>query len=100
MYLGVLEPPKTENFSVDETVPENPYQQGISHLRNGEFQSAITKFTEFIELDPNDPTGYFKRAEAYHYGLDNCPKAISDYTQAINLGIKNPRASIQRAECY
>ena len=100
MDQETLEQRKTEEPPSEEIGTQNLYQHGINQLRAGQFQDAIIKFTKFIESEPNNPNGYFKRAEAYHYELNDCQMAISDYTKAISLGIKDSNASKQQAEYY
>ena len=58
--------------------------RGSAYQRNGQFDQAISDFSQAIEINPNDAMLYYNRGNAYsEKGLHN--QAISDYEKAIEL---------------
>jgi tetratricopeptide (TPR) repeat protein len=57
--------------------------RGLSYFESGQYDLAITDFTNAIELQP-DPFSYYNRGNAY-YKLPEYQKAITDYSKAIEL---------------
>jgi tetratricopeptide (TPR) repeat protein len=60
------------------------YNRGLSHLKNGGYESAISDFTRVLQMNPNDGRAYYNRGNAL--ALTNLhEKAIDDYSRAIEL---------------
>ena len=65
--------------------PEGYLMLGLAHLKTGNLDLAIAKFSRAIELEPKLASAYGYRAEAYHLkGLSE--KAVDDSTRAIEIG--------------
>jgi Flp pilus assembly protein TadD len=54
---------------------------------NGDFDAAITDYTEAIRLNPEDPDAYYNRGVA-HSQLGNKSQAAADHQKARELGYK------------
>ncbi len=48
------------------------------------YRQALKDFDRAISIDPNEPLGYYNRANL-HFDLGNIPDAIADYSHAIEL---------------
>ena len=58
--------------------------QGVSSLKQGQVEDAITKFNRAIDLDPGKAVAYAARGSAY-FRLEKLDNAISDYNKAIEI---------------
>ena len=57
---------------------------GAAYGNKGEYDRAISDFTEAIRLDPKLASAYYNRGIAYENKGEH-DKAIADYTEAIRL---------------
>ncbi len=57
---------------------------GFDHFKAGNYELAVTNYTEAIRLNPNHAKAYNNRGLAYRK-LGQLPQAIEDYTEAIRL---------------
>ena len=64
------------------------YNRGNAYRNNGEYDKAITDYTEAIRLDPKYATAYNNRGIAYRHRGDT-QKAQADFAQAERLGCKS-----------
>jgi tetratricopeptide (TPR) repeat protein len=65
--------------------PEGYTMLGLAHLRMGNLDVAIAKFSRAVELEPKLASAYGYRAEGYR--LKGLPeKAVHDSTRAIEIG--------------
>ena len=65
--------------------PEGYRMLGLAHLKTGNLDVAIVKFSRAVELEPKLASAYSYRAEAYR--LKGFPeKAVHDSTRAIEIG--------------
>ena len=102
---------KTE---IIESVPENPartrrlkrelariyiYRGAARYWQKGDFDNAITDYTEAAELDPESAEAYNYRGFAYLNNGD-IDKAIVDYTRAIDIDQELTEAYKDRATAY
>ncbi len=78
---------------------DSAFDQGVAALKDGNFDSAIEKFTKAIESNPKASVAYSNRGIAYSQ-KGNDAKAIEDHTQAIRLNPKNADAYNNRAIAY
>ncbi len=58
--------------------------RGDNYLKQGNYEQAITEYTQAIKLDPNLTSLYYNRGLAYSY-KENYGLAIADYSKAIEL---------------
>jgi tetratricopeptide (TPR) repeat protein len=65
--------------------PATPYEQGVAHMKRGEYALAITAFTEAIRLEPDAPNGFAGRSLAYTL-LGDEAAALQDKEAAKELG--------------
>jgi len=65
-------------------------EKGNIHLKNNDFDQAITEYTMAVRLYPNYTTAYNIRGNAY-YSKKDYNQAIADYSQAIRL---NPNEAV------
>jgi len=66
---------------------------------------AIADITQAIQLEPNNPIGYSRRADAYFFGKGDYNSAIADYTHAIRIAPSPTQTHtvidyLNRALCY
>lgn len=102
---------KTE---IIESVPENStrtrrlkrelariyiYRGAARYWQKGDFDSAITDYTEAAELDPEYAEAYKDRGFAYLNNGD-IDKSIADYTKAIDIDQELTEAYKDRATAY
>ncbi len=74
--------------------------RGISHFEEQSYENAAMDLTKAINLGMNDdPNIYFFRGRAY-LETGRLKKAISDYSQAITLGLRNPVLYQDRGFAY
>jgi len=59
-------------------------QNGIQQFDQGNYDTAISEFTEAITLDPKLSEAFLYRARTYHI-MHDVDHAIADYTEAIRL---------------
>jgi tetratricopeptide (TPR) repeat protein len=59
-------------------------KKGNAHLRNGQFQEAITEFSEVTRLSPGEYTGYYYRALCYQH-LGNSEAALNDLLKVVEI---------------
>jgi tetratricopeptide (TPR) repeat protein len=82
--------------------PEGYRMLGLAHMRLGNLDVAIDKFSQAVELEPKLASAYGYRAEAYL--LKGFPeKAIQDATRTIEIGTAQPtigRAYTVRSKAY
>ncbi|MCB0156686.1 MAG: tetratricopeptide repeat protein, partial [Caldilineaceae bacterium] len=60
------------------------YQEGLDLMDAGDYQSAVTRLTEALALDPENATYYTERARAYYF-VDDLDRALADYDFALAL---------------
>jgi tetratricopeptide (TPR) repeat protein len=58
--------------------------RGITYGEKGDHEKAVADYTEAIRLAPDDPIGYFQRAQAYR-ALGDEEQAASDERKAQEL---------------
>ncbi len=70
---------------------ETYYNRGVGWHEKGDYDKAISDYTNAIELDPKLADAYVNRGLAYARGKGWYDRAISDSTKAIEL---NPRDAL------
>lgn len=78
--------------TVDEYV-----MAGIEQLYNVQFDAAAKSFDRAIAVDPNDPRGYFYRANVHlwSYLFDSRPEQLGRYMSASERGLKSAQARLK-----
>jgi hypothetical protein len=71
--------------------PASPYEQGVAHLKRGEYEIAVAAFTEAIRLNPKEVKAYSGRALA-HRSLEDEAAALRDEHAVKELGGVKPAA--------
>jgi tetratricopeptide (TPR) repeat protein len=79
-----------------------PYQQEINYanqgyecFQKGEYQAAITNYSQALQSQHNDADIYYKRGLSY-YQLGDYEEAIADYSQAIQININDAKLYLNR----
>jgi tetratricopeptide (TPR) repeat protein len=67
------------------------YKRGNAHLSKGEYDLAITCYTEVTKLDPRLASAYHMRGNAYYHKA-NYGRAIANYDEALRLDPLNQGA--------
>ena len=73
--------------------------QGIAKTKNGDYEAAITDFTQAIALSPQSPEAYYLRGLAY-YNVGEIERAIADYNQSLNLNSQQVEVYLSRAVAF
>ena len=82
------------------TEGENKYiSRGISSLKNGQLEDAVSEFSSAINLDPEKALTYVARGSAY-FRLGRFDKALSDYNRAIEIDPDLAAAYQNRGSVY
>ena len=69
------------------------FEKGVDLYKKDDYAGAIAKFSEVINLLPNDAESYSLRASAYKW-LGNWDKAAADYEKDFELNPKPGAAAI------
>ena len=78
--------------STDASGWQEKYDLGVRYLNDGNYEEAVLAFTAAIEIDPKNPDGYERRANAY-WNL-----AESGMTQDYQLAAEDFEAAMQYGE--
>lgn len=75
-----------QNVSTEKTSTGSAeyISKGVSSLKKGQVEDAITHFNRAIDLDPGKAVAYAARGSAY-FRLEKLDNAISDYNKAIEI---------------
>jgi len=87
--LRQLSPPNNEQLA---TIYND---RGLAYLSLGNLQEATTDFNRAINLDNNNPWGYYNRACVCHK-LANYHDAVNNFTEALVRNPNHPEALINR----
>jgi tetratricopeptide (TPR) repeat protein len=75
------------------------FKRGNEYRNKGDYEKAITDYTEALRLDPQLAKAYANRAVA-HFHLKEFEKAITDSTQAIRINPRYAEAYHNRGTAY
>ncbi|ACB51628.1 hypothetical protein cce_2278 [Crocosphaera subtropica ATCC 51142] len=73
--------------------------QGMEKGIKGDYQGAITLFTEVLQSDPNEVEAYYNRGIAYAK-INNYQAALDDFSEGLTLNQTMPDLYIERAKVY
>ena len=85
--------------AINELSATDWYRKGISFIREGNYDEAITANTKAIQLNPKYALAYVNRSFAY-LNLRNYQKTLEDSNKAIELNPKYSRAYVNRGAAY
>lgn len=71
---------------------------GYSELLALDFSNAATHYSEALKLDKSYVEAYNGRGQAY-FNLRKVPEALSDFTNALEAGIRTPKLFFNRGRC-
>jgi tetratricopeptide (TPR) repeat protein len=80
----------------DDPVVDIYCLKGLAAMGNGEFEKAITAYTEAISRDPKYSFAYIGRGDAY-LAKGDLDRALLDYDQALRLDPDNDAAKVRAA---
>jgi tetratricopeptide (TPR) repeat protein len=83
----------------DSRIVPTPFQRGVACHSRGEYEQAISEFSEALRLDPNNALAYANRGDAYRLKGD-LERAIADFGEALRLNPSNPLAYINQGIAY
>ncbi|NRB08919.1 MAG: tetratricopeptide repeat protein [Richelia sp.] len=75
------------------------FKLGVEEMRQGNYQGAITQFTQAIQLQNNFANAYSNRCLAY-LQIQFYQNAVTDCTQAIKISPNNSEAYLNRGLAY
>jgi tetratricopeptide (TPR) repeat protein len=78
---------------------EEAFNNGNAAADRGDYQEAISQFTQAIKLEPNFAVVYISRGVSY-YNLRDNSNAIADYDVAIDLDPNFALAYCNRGDAY
>jgi tetratricopeptide (TPR) repeat protein len=68
---------------------------GEAKAKRQDYQGAIANYNQALQINPNDPDAYFRRAIAFNL-MENPQAALEDLNQVIRLSPKNTSAYLNR----
>jgi len=71
------------------------YQEGVSEYERGNYQEAVSNFTQTLEINPQNSLAYNYRGDAF-YRLGEYEKAQADSSRAIALNPQDANAYYDR----
>lgn len=78
---------ESESYKSMENEPKNSAyynNRGFTYLKKGDYEKALTDFTNAIELDPKSAFPYSNRGYVY-FDLKKYNDAVNDFEKAIKL---------------
>jgi tetratricopeptide (TPR) repeat protein len=75
------------------------FNRGLSHVRIGDLDDAVTDFTRAIRLNPDDPAGFLQRGHV-HLDQNDADRAAADFTMAIQLDADDTRGYLARSQAH
>ena len=72
---------------------------GVAYWKMGDYDKAISCYTEAIRIDPKDAKIYTNRGLAYK-GKGDHDKAMADYTEAIGINPRDAKAYNNRGVAH
>ena len=76
------------------------YSRGNDQYDKGQYDQAISDYTEAIKINPNLAGAYNNRGLTYSHDKGDYDRAISDFSKAIEINPRNADAYVNRANAY
>ena len=91
---------RVQNNSVDDLklIPERKYIDGMLHLIDGQYETAISDYTDFLAFKPNDPDALFNRGIS-HLIMSNYGDGCKDLENSISQSSDEERLSVFNQLC-
>ena len=80
---GLAVPYLDEAIKLDPTADQAFRRRGWAHLMQREFSAAMSDFTDYLSLKPDDPDAQFAMAYARYSTGGNCVAAARDYERIL-----------------
>ena len=93
------EPGATPTPVSTEQLEKTFLEKAQEKILKGDYQAAVSDYTEAIHVKPDDPQAHYNRGNAY-LKLAYYDVAITDYTEAIRLKPDYPEAYCKRGNAY
>jgi tetratricopeptide (TPR) repeat protein len=90
---------RIENNAKYSTENISHLNQGDMYSKNGDYDKAITEYTQAIRFDPNNDVAYTNRGLAY-LRAGNYDKALKDFNKVIRLVANDAGAYNNRGKTY
>jgi tetratricopeptide (TPR) repeat protein len=87
------------NVRIHSIIDEDYIEKGDQWIEQGNYEKGIDYYTKIIELSPQKPTAYFKRAYAY-LDLGDIEKAYLDLKVSDSLSPNNASTIAEIAYCH
>jgi Tfp pilus assembly protein PilF len=98
LLIGLSGISKAQEPVTADTI-ENLLIMGMEKGIKGDYQGAITTFSQIITLDPQAVEAYYNRGIAY-MRINETQKAIADFNTAIRLNPSHAEAHLERGKIY
>ena len=83
----------------NESLYARKLEEGNKSYYQGNYNNAVERYSEAIQINPNSDKSYYNRGRAYYY-LQDYNAAIADYTKAIKIDSQNASAYYNRGYVY
>ncbi len=87
------------NRAVQSKQAEAYFNLGTEHLRQGEYDRAISGFNKALEINPRYAEAYLNRGIAYR-NKGQHDEAVSDYGKVLQIDPKDARAYCNRGNAH
>jgi len=87
------------NHRIQTKQAEDYFNLGTEHLRQGEYDRAISVFNKALELNPGYAEAYLNRGIAYR-NKGQHDQAVSDYGKVLQIDPKDARAYCNRGNAF
>jgi tetratricopeptide (TPR) repeat protein len=78
---------------------ENQSQKGDALFKKGDFESAITAYSTFLETNPRNVKALYNRGRSFEE-LGKFPEAEKDFLEALNLDKRNTQVMLSLSNLY
>ena len=107
VLTGVLQDLAEMSIKARDECAEDALQKGKACFEKGDYNGAVSKYTEAISFDPKSAVAYYGRGQAYLEKAEHCEavtdsveRALADYTDVIRLSPKDAVAYYNRGVVY
>ncbi|KAK8725785.1 hypothetical protein OTU49_010481 [Cherax quadricarinatus] len=85
-----------------EKTPQQLKEEGNEAYKNGDWDTAIEKYTQAITIstEDKDRSVFYKNRAAVHLKIEDFENTVKDCTDCLEISPKDPKALFRRAQAY